>query len=94
VNVKVREASLERGPYLYRNEPLWREDSLVGYVTSGAWGFRLGGSFGMASVRCPGGVTAQWLAQGGFEVEVAGTRHAVEVQFAGFYDPKGERTRG
>ena len=94
VNVKVRDATLDRGPYLYRNEPLWREDLLVGYVTSGAWGFRLGGSFGMASVRRSGGVTAQWLAQGGFEVEVAGTRHTVDVQFGGFYDPKSERTRG
>jgi 4-methylaminobutanoate oxidase (formaldehyde-forming) len=94
VNLRVREASLREGPYLLRNEPLWKEDALVGYVTSGAWGFRLGGSFAMASLRRAGGVTAQWLAQGGFEVEVAGTRHAVDAQFGGFYDPKGERSRG
>jgi glycine cleavage system aminomethyltransferase T/glycine/D-amino acid oxidase-like deaminating enzyme len=94
VNLKVRGATLAGGPYLYRNEPLWRDGALVGSVTSGAWGFRLGGSFGMASVRRAGGVTAAWLAEGGFEVEVAGTRHAVDVQFGGFYDPKSERTRG
>ncbi len=94
VNLKVRGATLEHGPYLYRNEPLWRDGELVGSVTSGAWGFRLGGSFGMASVRRTGGVTAGWLAEGGFAVEVAGTRHAVDLQFGGFYDPKSERTRG
>jgi 4-methylaminobutanoate oxidase (formaldehyde-forming) len=94
VNLKVRDANLDDGPYLYRNEPVWKGDELVGYVTSGAWGFRLGGSFAMASVRCPGGVTTQWLSDGGFEVEVAGVRHAADLQFAGFYDPKSERMRG
>ena len=40
-----------------------------------------------------GGVTAAWLAEGNFEVEVAGVRHAVDLQFEGFYDPKNERMR-
>lgn len=94
VNARVLQASLEEGPYLLRNEPIWKEDELVGYVTSGAWGFRLGGSFGMASVKRKGGVTADWLREGGFEVEVAGVKHAIELQFACFYDPKGSRMRG
>ena len=90
----MREATQESGPYLYRNEPVWKGGEIVGYVTSGAWAFRLNCSLGMASVRHAGGVTAAWLAEGGFEVEVAGLRHAVDMQFAGFYDPKGERLRG
>ena len=94
VNMKVRAASLENGPYLLRNEPLWKDGAIVGYVTSGGWGFRVGASLGMGSVRRTGGVTADWLKEGGFEVEVAGVRHAVDVQFAGFYDPKSERMRG
>ena len=94
VNLRVRKATQQVGPYLYRNEPVWKGGEIVGYVTSGAWGFRLDRSFGMASVRRPGGVTAGWLAEGDFEVEVAGVRHAVDLQFAGFYDPKGERLRG
>jgi 4-methylaminobutanoate oxidase (formaldehyde-forming) len=93
VNLRVREASLDHGPYLYRNEPIWQGDALVGSVTSGAWGFRLGGSFAMASLRRAEGVTAAWLREGGFAVDVAGTRHPVDLQFAGFYDPKGERMR-
>lgn len=48
----------------------------------------------MASVRRPGGFSAGWLAEGNFEVEFAGARHAVDLQFAGFYDPKGERLLG
>ncbi|MDE2150692.1 MAG: FAD-dependent oxidoreductase [Betaproteobacteria bacterium] len=94
VNARVPGATIEDGPYLYRNEPIWQGQSLVGYVTSGAWGFRLGGSFAIASVKREQGVTADWLRTGGFEVEVAGVRHPIELQFAGFYDPKSERMRG
>ena len=94
VNLRVRHATPQSGPYLHRNEPLWRDGALVGYVTSGAWGFRLGGSFAMASLRREGGVTGAWLAEGGFEVEVARTRHPVDIQFGGFYDPKSARMRG
>ena len=82
------------GPCLYGNEPIWRGGTLVGSVTSGAWGFRLGGSFALASVRHDEGVTAEWLSDGGFEVDVGGTRHPVDLQFGGFYDPRGERMRG
>jgi 4-methylaminobutanoate oxidase (formaldehyde-forming) len=93
VNVRLRQATLDEGPYLLRNEPLWHEDELVGYVTSGGWGFRVRQSLGMGYLRKVGGVTADWLKQGGFEVEVAGVRHAVDLQFLSFYDPKKERLR-
>jgi heterotetrameric sarcosine oxidase gamma subunit len=93
VNVKVRRATLEDGPYLLRNEPIWKEDAIVGYVTSGAWGFRVGASLGMASLRRAGGVTGDWLREGNFKVEVAGVRHAIDVQFSGFYDAKSDRMR-
>jgi 4-methylaminobutanoate oxidase (formaldehyde-forming) len=94
VSLRVRHANLQDGPYLYRGEPLWKGGAIVGYVTSGGWGFRLDQSLGMASVRRPGGVNAEWLREGGFEVEVAGELHAVDLQLQGFYDPKGERLRG
>lgn len=94
VSLRVREASLDKGPHLLRSEPVWKDGDIVGYVTSGAWGFRVGASLGMASVRKTGGVTAEWLNEGGFEVEVAGVRHAADLQFSGFYDPKSERMRG
>ena len=40
-----------------------------------------------------GGVTREWLAGGGFEVEVAWERVPATVQLEPFYDPKGERVR-
>jgi 4-methylaminobutanoate oxidase (formaldehyde-forming) len=93
VNVRVLHATLKGGPYLLRNEPIWKEGTLVGHVTSGAWGFRLGGSFGIATVKRQGGVTAEWLLEGGFEVEIATVKYPIEVQFGGFYDPKSSRLR-
>jgi len=94
VSLRVREATQRKGPYLYRNEPVWKGRDIVGYVTSGAWGFRLDRSLGMASVQRDAGVNAAWLGEGDFEVEVAGERHAVDLQFGGYYDPEGERLRG
>jgi glycine cleavage system aminomethyltransferase T/glycine/D-amino acid oxidase-like deaminating enzyme len=93
VNIRLQASNLDEGPYLYRGEPIWRGDKIVGGVTSGAWGFRVGASLGLGSVRRTGGVTSQWLSEGGFEAEVAGVRHAIDVQFPAFYDPKGERMR-
>jgi 4-methylaminobutanoate oxidase (formaldehyde-forming) len=93
VNVRVLQSTQQDGPYLLRNEPIWKAGELVGYVTSGAWGFRLGGSFGMASVKRKGGVTAEWLREDGFEVEVAGAKHRIDLQFSGFYDPNGARMK-
>jgi 4-methylaminobutanoate oxidase (formaldehyde-forming) len=48
----------------------------------------------MGWVKRAGGVTPEWLAAGGFEVEVAGVRHPATLQPGAFYDPKGERMRG
>ena len=31
--------------------------------------------------------------EGGFEVDVGGVRHPIDVQLSGFYDPRAERLR-
>lgn len=81
-------------PHLYHNEPILRDGVIVGSVTTGAYGHRIGASLGMGYVSCPGGVTADWLATGTWEVEVAWKRHPARLQFGPWYDPKGERPRG
>ena len=94
VNLRVDDATQQEGPFLLRNEPVWRGGELVGHVTSGAWGFRVGASLGMGWVKRAGGVAREWLAEGGFEVEVAGVRHPATLQPSAFYDPAGQRMRG
>ena len=69
-------------------------DTLVGHVTSGAFGYRLGRSLGLATLHRPQGVTKAWLGAGGFAVKIAGERHPCELRFTPFYDPAGERMRG
>ena len=52
----------------------------LGQVTSAAWGATVGASVGLASLRIDDWpVTAADLARGGFEVDVAGTRHRATV---------------
>ena len=93
VSLRLREATAEAGPYLIHNEPIWRDGEIVGYVTSGGWGWRVEAMIGLASLYRTEGVSADWL-KGEFQVQIAGVLHPIDVQLAGFYDPKGEIMRG
>jgi 4-methylaminobutanoate oxidase (formaldehyde-forming) len=79
---------------LHHNEPILRDGVIVGSVTSGAWGHRIGASLGMGYVASPEGVTDEWLATGTWEAEVAWRRWPVRVQRQPWYDPKGLRLKG
>ncbi|MEP9374813.1 FAD-dependent oxidoreductase [Mesorhizobium sp. KR1-2] len=81
-------------PHLYHNEPILRDGEIVGSVTSGAYGHRIGASLGMGYVVRPGGFEAEWLETGRWEVEIAWKRYPVRLQLRPWYDPKGERLRG
>jgi 4-methylaminobutanoate oxidase (formaldehyde-forming) len=81
-------------PHLYHNEPILRDGQIVGSVTSGAYGHRIGASFGMGYVSHPEGVTDGWLASGKWEVEIAWKRYPIAAQLRPSYDPKGERLKG
>jgi len=94
VQIALTRSTLEAGPFLIHNEPIWRGDQIVGHVTSGGWGFRVGRSLGIASLHHELGVSKSWLETGGFEVEIAGIRHPIETSLTGFYDPAGVRMRG
>ena len=80
-------------PHLYHNEPLLHGGKIVGSVTTGAYGHRVGASLGMGYVTCPGGVTPDWL-ESGWEVEIAWRRYPASLQLRPWYDPGGERLKG
>ena len=93
----VQIALLDDGPeapLMYHEEPIWRDGLLVGATGSGMWGHRVGKSLAMGYVACPEGVTAEWLAAGTWEVEIAWRRRPARVRLQPWYDPKGERVRG
>ncbi len=94
VSCKVDDLDAETGPYLIHNEPVWKNGRIVGHVTSGDWGFRLQAMVGLASLHHEEGVTKAWIDEGGFDVQIAGEMYPLRVQFAPYYDPKGELMRG
>ncbi len=62
---------------LWGGELVLRNGEPVGLVTSAAYGATVGASVGLAYVRRDEPVTAGWLAEGGFEVDLAGERLSI-----------------
>ncbi len=79
---------------LYHEEPILKEGRIVGSVTSGGYGHRLDRSMGMGYVQAAGGVTGDFLASGGFEIEIACERYPATASLAPFLDPRGTRIKG
>ncbi|MGV6848245.1 MAG: GcvT family protein [Marinibacterium sp.] len=80
------DAGAADAPYM---STLWRDGDIVGETTSGAWGYRVGGSIALGMLRAD-------LAEPGteLEVEIYGAFHKTVVQPDGpFWDPANERLR-
>ena len=82
-------------PLLYHNEPIWRDGELVGWITSAMFGHTIGRSIGLGYVRRRDGpVTADWVAGGTYELEIATERYAATASLRAPYDPSNRRIRG
>lgn len=68
----------------------------MGRVASGAYGFTVGASVGLAWVECAPGEAEALLGAGGgaVEVDIAGRRSPATLSAQPFYDPSGARRRG
>jgi 4-methylaminobutanoate oxidase (formaldehyde-forming) len=66
-------------PMLWGGELVLHDGGPAGQVTSAAWGATVGACAGLAYLRHHGPIAEEWLAAGGFQVDVAGERHAVRV---------------
>ena len=71
------------------DEPIWHDGSVVGWVTSGAYGHRAQRSLALGYV--PAKLAS---ATEGFEIELLGERRAVRREHAAVLDPDGSRMRG
>jgi glycine cleavage system T protein len=78
---------------MYHNEPIWRDDRIVGYITSGMFGHALGKSLGMGYVENEDGVDADFVNSGTYEIEVACERFSATASLKPFYDAKSERVK-
>ncbi len=79
---------------LYHNEPIWRNGELVGKISSGMFGHTIGAALGLGYLANSGApVSAEWIAAGQYEVEVAAERVPARVSLRPFYDPASERVK-
>ena len=70
------------------DEPIWHDGRPVGWVTSGAYGHRVGASLALGYV--PAALAG---ADSGFEIEIIGERCAAVRLNEPAYDPSGARMR-
>ena len=80
-------------PIFYGNEPIWRDGEMAGYISSGFFGHTIGAPIGMGYVECAGGVDAEYVKSGSYEIEVAGQRYPAQASLRPFHDPKNERVK-
>ena len=80
-------------PLMYHEEPIYRDGVIVGSTTSAMFGHTVGRSVALGYVHCDEGVSADWLAAGRFEVEVACERVAAKASLRPAYDPKSLRPK-
>ena len=79
-------------PLLYHNEPIMRDGEIVGYISSGNYGHKLGGAIGMGYVPCKN-ESPEELLSSKFEIDVSVTICAAKASLKPLYDPLSERTK-
>ena len=80
-------------PLRYHDEPVYRDGSLVGRITSGMYGHTVGAALGMSYVGCTPDTPRAEVIKGDFEVLVNGEMVPATASFRPFYDPDSERVR-
>ena len=61
-------------PTLLHDEPICRNGAIVGRTSSGAFGYTVGRPVAMGYVKLPKADWKEWLANGEYEIEIAGLR--------------------
>ncbi len=80
-------------PLLFGEEPIFLDGERNGYLRSGNYGHTLGGAMGFGYVESADGVTADMVAAGAFEIQVAGERFPAKASLRAMYDPENRRVR-
>jgi len=79
-------------PLLYHNEPIVMDSRIVGYLTSGMYGHSVGSAIGMGYVAVPG-LTAEYIKEATFEIEIAKQRFGAQASLRALYDPSASRMK-
>jgi 4-methylaminobutanoate oxidase (formaldehyde-forming) len=84
---------LDPAPLLYHNEPIVRDGTIVGRITSGNYGHHLGSAIGLGYVPLAAGESADAALQSRYEIEIAGVRFAAKASLKPLYDPAARRPK-
>ncbi|MBV7330913.1 FAD-dependent oxidoreductase [Chloroflexi bacterium TSY] len=94
VNKRLVQFALEDENYLlYHNEPVWRDNEMVGHITSAMFGHTIGAAVGMGYIHRPELITADFVKAGHYEIEVATVRVPARASLQPLYDPKSKRVK-
>ncbi len=78
---------------LLGRETIYRNGEVVGWLTSGGWGYTLELNIGYGYVRNESGVDRKFLLSGNYELEVANKRIPCHIHLNPLYDPKMTRVK-
>jgi sarcosine dehydrogenase len=78
-------------PVLWGSEPIYRDNQVVGYTTSGSYGHTVGAPVGMGYVKNADGVNAEFVLSARYEINVSGRRYAATPHLRPPYDPERKR---
>ena len=78
---------------LWGRETIYRNGERVGWLTSAGFGHTIGKYIGYGYVRNEGGVDADYIREGRYELEVATQRVPAKVHMQPLYDPKMARVK-
>ena len=83
---------------MWGGEAILRNDKIVGYLTSAAYGYTIGRPVGMGLVRNPAGsngellpVTRDYILNANYQINIAGVLYPANVSLSPPYDPKSLR---
>ncbi|MEK7424090.1 MAG: FAD-dependent oxidoreductase [Actinomycetota bacterium] len=89
----VRFLAADPAVHLFGHEVVLRNDEVVGHLRYGTVGHTLGAACGQGIISGHEAVTAEWIAEGAFSLDVNGARVAARASLRPFYDPAGDRYR-
>ncbi|HBG98338.1 MAG TPA: FAD-dependent oxidoreductase [Rhodobacteraceae bacterium] len=78
---------------LLGRETIYRDGARAGWLASGGYGHTLDCAIGYGYVRNPGGVDADYVLSGEYELEIATERVPAQVHLTPLYDPQMARIR-
>jgi glycine cleavage system aminomethyltransferase T len=80
-------------PMLYHAEIVRRNGKTVGYIRAASYGFTVGGAVGLAMIEAGEPVTAKYLEEGTWEVEIAERSYPALASMKPLYDPGNEKVK-